>query len=586
MEYTVDQYRQAARLAYEAGNIAAAEELAQAGLAAQRAATEGDVEFGAVRSMLKGMREGGEDIARTVTSEGLQLGAGIHDVMSAPGRAADFALAKGSQAIADLFGVEAPEFTQRPYEMTGGQPSTGRAMIEAGPITGPAMQYEAQTLPGDIAGTMVEMAPGAALPGSLLYNVAAPAVGQIAGERAAEALHFGETGQFVGGLLGSIAGPSALASGVRTLSPASGVPSDLRQVRADLLEEAMLQTRDGTGLSAGQFTGDAALRTVEGKLSASDEQLRAFTAAVVREMGGTPGGKLPDTIKSLRDNIGQMFDEVANNMPAINPYLTRGASGDTIVDRLRSTAETYGRSVGPGERVSVVDDVADWMERSLRTGKPIDGSEALRWRSELSEITATTTNEATAKATGAALRELDALMDTALRSTGRGDLVETLTSARRRWRDFLAFRSAASRAGEAPLEGAISPQALAQSIRGQDEVSYALGDRGAFGDLARAGEQILRSASAVSPGGVRQIPAVEATQAALTMATIGSGIGPTAAATGAVGARLFPGMRKGFVNDPLMQQYYRLGYLPTPDPLPLSTRMLTSGPLSILGQGD
>ena len=589
-EYTPEQYREAARRAFEAGNIAAAEELAQAGIAAQGAASTGgqagELEFDAVRSMLGSA----EDIGRSVGREALQLGGGIMDIIQAPSRAADFALARGSRAVADVFGVDVPEWTQRPYKARQ-QLLGGRGMMESGPITGPAMRYETQTLPGDIAATSVEMAPGILIgPGGLgtraAYNVIAPALGQIGGERAAEALNFGETGQLVGGILGSITAPTALASKTRLLSPASGVASGARGARADLLERAMLDAPDGVGLSAGQRVGDQALRTVEGTLTASDDQLRAFTNAVVRQQGGTWRGSLPETIRGLSDDIGQMFDDVAAAMPPVNPYSTVSPTGSTIVDRLRQVSDRYGRSVGSGERVSIVDDVANWMEQSLRSGRTIDPEEALRWRSELSEITATSANRATRTAAGAALRETDDLLDATLRSTGNPDLSAMLTDARRRWRDFLAFRHAASRAGEAPLEGAISPQALAQALRRQNDVGYALGDRGAFGDISRAGEQILRPAAAVPAGGVREAPTLQAQQTAETAATVLSGIGPGAAAAGAVGARLLPKARGAFVNDPLMQQYYRLGYLPAPRTLPFSTRALTFGPLAVQGAGD
>lgn len=516
-----------------------------------------------------------EDVARGAMAGGLNLAAGVSDIVQAPSRLGTLGLAKAGQKYAEMFGADVPQWTQSPYE----QRVSGREMMEQGSITGPAMGYQPQTGMGSLAKTTTEMAPGYFLtPGGAAaktaYGVLAPAVGAEAGERAAEALEFGETGQTVGRIAGSILGPTALGGLQRLVSPYGGV-SQQRLERVKLLEE------QGIPLKSGQVVGDPGLQMLEDSLMASPEQLRSFTNAVVKSFGGQPGDDIGRLLRTQQSRIGDKFDDVTSKL-RVDPTSTSPASNPTeIVSRLQDIATVWGRGVQAGARINLIDDFVKYFDEALSGGRQITPKELLRFRSQLSRTSATTTDDATKQAAVALVRELDGVIDASLRGAGQADLIPELNTARRQWRDYLAFETAATRAGEAGLENTVSPQALAQALRQQGGTQYVAGERGLFGDIARAGEQVLRTAPAVGPGNVRSVPEVAAGQTAETAATIGGG--GALSAIMAMMARMARPTQRAMAQDPLGQAYLRNQLLGQPDYLPLSTRMAVYGPLASMG---
>lgn len=515
------------------------------------------------------------DVARGAAAGGLNVAGGIFDIVQAPSRLGTLGLAKAGQKYAEMFGTDVPQWTQSPYE----QRVSGREMLEQGSITGPIMGYQPQTGAGKLAKTTTEMAPGYFLtPGGPVaktaYGVLAPAVGAEAGERAAKAMEFGETGQTVGRIAGSVLGPTALGGLQRMVSPYGGV-SPQRLERVKLLEE------QGIPLKSGQVVGDPGLQMLEDSLTASPEQLRSFTDAVVKSFGGQPGDDIGRVLRAQQSRIGDKFDDVTAGL-RVDPTSTSPASNPTeIVSRLQDIATEWGRGVQAGARIDLIDDFVKYFDEALSGGRQITSKELLRFRSQLSRTAATTNDPATNQAAVALVRELDGVIDASLRNAGQADLIPELNTARQQWRDYLAFQTAATRAGEAGLENTVSPQSLAQALRQQGGTQYVAGERGLFGDIARAGEQVLRTAPAVSPGGIRDVPELVAAQTSEIGATIGGGGGPSAIM--AILARMARPAKRAMAQDPFGQAYLRNQILGQPDYLPLSTRMAVYGPLASMG---
>jgi hypothetical protein len=444
---------------------------------------------------------------------------------------------------------------------------------------GGMLSYEPQTTAGEFAQTAGEMAPGALVtPGGIIgrtmYGVVAPTIGAELGGRGVEALGGGETGQMVGRIAGSVLGPSLLGGAQRLVSPHGGV-SPQRLERAGLLE------RQGVPLRSGQVVGSPDLQMLEESLTASPDQLRQFTSAVVRSFGGQAGDDIGAVLRAQQSRIGNMFDDVTSRL-RVDPTSTSPANNPSeIVTRLEDIATEWGRGVQSGARIGLIDDFVQYFDDAISGGRQITPQELMRFRSQLSRTAATTQDAATQQASVALLRELDGVIDGSLMNAGAADAIPLLNTARQQWRDFLAFETAATRAGEAGLENTISPQALSQALRQQGGTQYVAGERGLFGDLARSGEQILRTAPAVSAGGIRSIPEVASGQTAETMATIGGGGGPSAIL--AFLSRMGRPMQRAAAQDPLGQMYLRNQLLGAPEYLPFSGRVSTYSPLAALG---
>ena len=543
----------------------------------------------AVNTMLAQQQAGQPSLAQDVgmaAASGLTRGvAGILDLPSvgfdigqnigrsiyerATGRSAD-----EMQAEADIQSVS--RFNPLLGAMLGG-PAGTRAAETLG--LGDLMTYEPATTTGEFVQTGAEFAPGMAMTpggtvGRIMYGLVAPTVGAELGERGVEALGGSEGAQLAGRISGSILAPGLLATGQRLVSPYGGV-SPQRLERAALLEE------QGIPLQSGQVVGSQGLQSIEDSLTASPDQLQRFTAAVVRSFGGQPGDDLGAVLRAEERRIGDMFDDVTSRL-RVDPTSTSPASNPSeILTRLQNIADRWDRGVQAGTRTRLVEEFVEYFDEALSGGRQITPEELMRFRSELSSTAATTQDAATRRASVALMRELDGVIDASLRNAGDAEAISLLNTARQQWRDFLAFQNAATRAGEAGLENAITPQALGQALRQQDGTQYIAAERGLFGNLARSGEQILRPAPSVSAGGQRNIPEVAVGQTTETAATIGGGGGTSALM--AFLARMAPAVRRGGAQDPLGQMYLRNQFLGAPEYLPFSGRVATYSPLAALG---
>ena len=544
----------------------------------------------AVNTMLAQQQAGQPSLAQDVGMAAASgLPRGVASALDLPGQATGFLARQAGRLVEPAYeyftGRDLPtEFymqeAQRAIDMVSpfapqGQTFTG-AVEQAAPGL---MDYEPATTTGELVQTATEFAPGMLMtPGGALsrtiYGLVAPTVGAELGERGVEALGGSEGAQLAGRISGSILAPGLLATGQRLVSPYGGV-SPQRLERAALLEQ------QGIPLQSGQVVGSPELQMLEDSLTASPDQLQRFTSSILRSFGGQPGDDIGAVLRREQSRIGDMFDDVTSRL-RVDPTSTSPASDPTqIVTRLRDIATEWGRGVQAGSRIGLIDDFVQYFDEALSGGRQITPRELMRFRSQLSRTAATTQDSATQEASVALMRELDGVIDASLRNAGDAEAIALLNTARQQWRDFLAFQTAATRAGEAGLENTISPQALAQALRQQGGTQYVAGERGLFGDLARSGEQILRTAPAVSAGGVRAVPEVAAGQTAETMATIGGGGGTSALM--AFLARMARPAQRAAAQDPLGQMYLRNQLLGAPEYLPFSGRVATYSPLAALG---
>lgn len=517
----------------------------------------------------------GEDVARS------GLGGAITGTAAAI--QAPSLIGRGISGLIDR-GVKALGFETNYDEMVRANPPQDllQQVGEFAPSIQQAAEYQPQTLAGEYARTAGEFLPGAALtPGGLIgrlgYGVLAPSVtsetaGQVAGA-------FGATPgvKTAAEILGAVAGPSLFSLGQRAITPRPGV-DPTRIAREQTLARAGVED-----ITAGQMMGDEALMALEDATTSSPQQLRQFRDALVRSFGGTPQDDLGRILVDERARIGGVMDDVLRN--ADIPVQAAQASA---VDDMLNISEKYAGMTSQGLAPTVrntPEKIFELAQRADSTGS-FPAIQLQNIRSELGEVIGSgAASQIDIQAAVEMQRVIDSLIDAGLRAAGRTDDIARLQTARSQYRDFSAFRRAATRAGEAPLENNVTPNAVASALRAQNPVQYVAGERGGFGDIARAGEQILRPAPTVSAGSARVIPGLESQLLGETGATIGSAAGPGQAAMFGLLGRAIQPIQRGLIQDPLGQAYLRNQLLPAPRYMPLSGRVATYGPLASIGAG-
>lgn len=406
----------------------------------------------------------------------------------------------------------------------------------AAAATGGASEFRGNTTAGKYAGTVGEFVPsamvmpGAPLSNALRYGVvpglASEAAGQMTEGTVAE--------PWARAAAGVMAAPMAnLAErGVRrAISPHGGADQG-RLALARVLDDA------GVPVSAGQRVGNEALRRKEGMTNAgqalNDAQREALTRAALRTAGTDASRATPEVLADTARRIGSVFDDVARGVDVTPDPATLNA--------LAAANETYKQLAPKSSQAPIIGEVVKRMTGAFRTGQTIPASTVNSWRSSLSKLT-TSSDGATRSAAIEALGALDDALASTLTSMGRADDVARLATAREQWRNFLAIQKAATGAGENAAAGILSPSALRNAVVQQGRSSYAQGARGELGNLARAGEGILRPLP--NSGTAQNIQAMGLP--GLGWASAGAGLGslaggPTGGALGAAAGTVMPGL--------------------------------------------
>lgn len=467
-------------------------------------------------------------IEDVVKSAGAGLARGATGLLDLPG-----AVFGGMSSLAgkglEATGLVSPEFAQQMAQSAaqsfpGGTGNTFRG--GAADLTGGATEYTGQTLPGQFAGTVGEFLPGAiAGPGNmarnaLMYGVL-PGVASEAAGQATEGTAMEPWARALAAI-GAPLAASAVTKGVKAvISPYGGADPE-RLKLAKVLDDF------GVSITAGQRTGAEGLRRAEGATGRGQEimaqQADDFTKAALKTIGTDATRATPEVLASTAKRIGTVFDDVLQGVDVM-------PDAQALADFSAAMA-TYRQLAPKATSVPLLENINKELVRSFRGGAPIPAKTLSTWRSSLSQLT-TSADTATREAALAALEAVDNSLASTLTAAGRADDLARLTEARGQWRNYLAIQKAASRAGEERALGVISPSALRNELALQGRTAYATGRRGDIGNLARAGEAVMKPLPTVAAGGVRNVPGVSA----LLSGAAGSAIGGPA---GAVAGMLAP----------------------------------------------
>jgi hypothetical protein len=306
---------------------------------------------------------------------------------------------------------------------------------------------------------------------------------------------------------------------------------------------------EGIDVTTGQATRSQPLMRAEGMLAATDQQVEDFTAAAMKMLGSTERLATPENLANIEKTLVKQMDDAVAGVSVV-PTAGHGAAALTI-------AREYAERVPAGQLTPRIRGIANEVISLAKNGKDVPLSKLREWRSDIGAL-AVSPDAATREAAHGLRKALDAMTDTALQAAGRTEDIASLAAARESYRNFIAVRDAASRAGAET--GVLSPTALNQSmIRTMGREAYATGRATPMTEFTRAGAATLRSAPATLAGGARSI--VEAVPAALAAAgataAYGGGIGPAGVAFSAGLGFAAPSVGQALMRSPAMQAILR-----------------------------
>lgn len=328
---------------------------------------------------------------------------------------------------------------------------------------------------------LLRVAGASALDGSLLGAV------QGAGEGdggAADRLENAGYGAIGGAVIGSalpVAGSALGATARRLISPFVANPE--RTAAADYL------AGEGVRLSAGQRTGNDALRFAESELGGNtarnlaETQGEQFTAAALRRAGIDAPRATPEVMDTAFTRIGNDFDTLA----AQNHL----APDDQLARDLGATARDYMSLVPETSRAPIVMSTIQDLGEALNRG-PLDGASYQAARSRLDRAARGTADNDLRDALHGIRNALDDGMERTIAARNPADL-GAWREARRQYRNMLVLERAAAGAGEEAAQGILTPARLrAATVQKQGVRNYVRGD-GDFAELARAGAATMKA---------------------------------------------------------------------------------------------
>ncbi len=449
----------------------------------------------------------GADILK---SAGVGLGKGVIGLGGLPALALDY----GTQGFDYLAGTKTNEQIGKPArEFAGPAALQGYAEKFTGPF------YQPKTTPGHYAETVFSMAPAmVGGPGGLaaraLTRAVAPGVASEAAGQLTQGTELEPYARMGGAALGSVA-PSALS---RVVSPSP--------MSAERLAAANTLRAEGIHPPASMVTGSKFQKAMESELGGSryDDAItrmnEQFTAATLRRAGiQNETRATPAVVNAAEDRIGQVFDTVA----ARNPRIPLDSRFNT---EARQVADDFRNLTGaPSPLIDTL------VQRIGATGQrpAISGQSYQTIQSEIARYA----RAAQQPELRMALQDLRSALDGAIQRglTNPADAA-LWRQARRDWANLIVVNRAVGGSTEASANGFITPSRLSNAIDSMRRGNYSHG-RGDFADLARAGNQIIKSlADSGTPSRARALALP-----ALAGAVLGSGFG---ALPGALMAGLGP----------------------------------------------
>ena len=401
----------------------------------------------------------------------------------------------------------------------------------ASALTGGATEYRGESAPARIAGTVGEFMGGGA---GGRAGVVGGSLSELAG-MATEGSAIEPYARIGAGIAGGMIG-------------ARGRPAFAGDDEAARMAN-LLEAEGVSKISAGQARGSQPMMRAEGMLQATPQQIEEFTAAAMRQIGSSEKLATPTNLLQVERNlVSQMDDAVSGATITPSSYTARTAM---------AAAKDYADRVPAGQLTPRIAGIAREIRALSNANKSVPLSRLREWRTDIGTYTVSP-DQATRNAAHALREIIDDLTDTALAAAGRSDDIARLAQARSSYRDFIGVRDAASRAGAE--RGTLSPTALNQSvIRSQGREAYATGRTTPMADFTRAAAATLRSAPAVSAGGVRSISEALplAAGAAFGGGALQAGLSPANAAALAVGGTLAPAASQTVMRSNAVQSMLR-----------------------------
>lgn len=492
-------------------------------------------------------------------------------------------------------GKKAPEWLTGPLE--GSQKFQRNKMSD---YTGGFSEREAETTPGEIAGTIGELAPLAVASGftgggtlaaqsaravaNFLTGAAAPGLASEGLGRAFEDTKYEMPARLAGAILGGVGG-NMLENTARGMISPGGAGRATRLADANLLRDQKVT------VSAGQATGRLPAQMIEAKnpamqelasISLDSQQLKELTKAslvhagltddIVAKVAARPDLRGADPTLASRPMIDELF--TANGMKfedalqGVPTTLTNKFLGD-----VRQAVRPFNKVPGFPRRTppTAISDLLKELAVSTRTGVAIPVARLQEMRSRLGNhlMDADTSVSGAARELRAAL---DEAIETSVQSFGQPERMAQLLKAREEYRALLAIEEAVKRS-ELGVDGIITPKALHSAVQSTQGVRSTVSGRGTdLADLSDAAKRTIKPLPPAPRGGVGKyaMPALDIGTlgsaafalpqiAGIAMgnpmlAAILSGGAATAAAVD-LARRGVSGLASKYANTPMMQKY-------------------------------
>lgn len=412
--------------------------------------------------------------------------------------------------------------------------------------------YEPKTTAGRYAGAIGEFAPGVLFPGGIAQKVLGNVVGPAVASETAGEMTKGtslEPWARVGGALAGGALPNVAA---RALTPAPS--SAVRQQAVQTLRNEGV-----TDLTAGQVTGSMPLRWTEAAIldtpltgarlpTMLEKQAEQFTQAALRRSGINSTRATTDVIDKGFGDLGAKFDQLAQ---ASQVRVTR-QDAKQIVDALQE----YKKLTPPSNQIGYVSEIVD--DIAAIAGKPISGEVYQQYRSIIERVARGTQSPEVA----GALRTIRNVLDDAVERGLPQNLQGEWRQARGQYRNLLTVSRAAGAAGENAANGLISPAQLAAAAKAtQGRRNFERG-RGELGNLARAGEAVMKPMPQSGTAPRMMAMQVGQTVAGGAAGAMAGGGDPTATGVGAVLPWLIRGAAGRAIMSRPAQRYLENQALP------------------------
>ena len=340
--------------------------------------------------------------------------------------------------------------------------------------------HEPQTTAGKYAESIGEFLPSAvAAPGSITSN--AIRYGLLPGV-ASEA-----AGQATAGTKYEPYAKVAAAAGSTLINPSRAVtPLPTSEMRQQFVKT--LQDEGITSLTAGQKTGNEALRYLESASSAapmaghkaSEIQglgQQQFTEAAMRRAGAGPDAS-PEVLGSNQKRLGGEFERLSKQNSLV--------PDDQFIGDLTKSVKDY-RNVPESQQKNLLQGYIDDIIPHVNNGH-MPGEMYQEMRSRLTSQAKA--YRSTDPALGQALGGLRDSLDNAMFRSIAPEDAQAWQLARKQYAAQKVLEKAASRAGEATAEGQITPANLRNTVSSENRGVYARGE-GQFSDLARAGSAVM-----------------------------------------------------------------------------------------------